>query len=133
MYWKSDPMFVCRLDDKDLPALGGPSEKVSGAAAQRERAAGTRQGLHGSERGAGARCGAGPGQEPRAGWRVPSLPAQVWGPWDRRPCLLGGEQPAPAATVSGRLRSGPAGARRRAGRDGRSSPPLPGETGRSQR
>ncbi|NXK51881.1 LHX8 protein, partial [Chauna torquata] len=30
MYWKSDPMFVCRLEDKDLPALGGPSEKVSG-------------------------------------------------------------------------------------------------------
>ncbi|NWQ81229.1 LHX8 protein, partial [Columbina picui] len=32
MYWKSDPMFVCRLEDKDLPALGGPSEKRSGAA-----------------------------------------------------------------------------------------------------
>lgn len=32
MYWKSDPMFVCRLEDKDLPALGGPSEKVSGRA-----------------------------------------------------------------------------------------------------
>ncbi|KAI6064265.1 LIM/homeobox protein Lhx8 [Aix galericulata] len=84
MYWKSDPMFVCRLDDKDLPALGGPSEKVSGAVAQRERAAVARQGLHGSDRGAGARCGAGPRREPRAGWRVPPLPAQVWGSRDRR-------------------------------------------------
>lgn len=28
MYWKSEPMFVCRLEDKDLPALGGPAEKV---------------------------------------------------------------------------------------------------------
>lgn len=35
MYWKSDPMFVCRLEDKDLPALGGPSEKVRGVAGER--------------------------------------------------------------------------------------------------
>lgn len=35
MYWKSDPMFVCRLDDKDLPALGGPAEKVRGWAGGR--------------------------------------------------------------------------------------------------
>ncbi|NWH50538.1 LHX8 protein, partial [Fregata magnificens] len=33
MYWKSDPMFVCRLEDKDLPALGGPSEKSCAPAA----------------------------------------------------------------------------------------------------
>ncbi|NXJ84056.1 LHX8 protein, partial [Trogon melanurus] len=36
MYWKSDPMFVCRLEDKDLPALGGPSEKASPGAAADE-------------------------------------------------------------------------------------------------
>uniref|UniRef100_A0A8C9EMA7 LHX8 protein n=1 Tax=Pavo cristatus TaxID=9049 RepID=A0A8C9EMA7_PAVCR len=36
MYWKSDPMFVCRLEDKDLPALGGPSEKESPAAADED-------------------------------------------------------------------------------------------------
>lgn len=35
MYWKSDPMFVCRLEDKDLPALGGPAEKVRGRGAAR--------------------------------------------------------------------------------------------------
>ncbi|NXV57536.1 LIM/homeobox protein Lhx8 isoform X1 [Molothrus aeneus] len=36
MYWKSDPMFVCRLEDKDLPALGGPAEKASPAAADED-------------------------------------------------------------------------------------------------
>ncbi|XP_076194322.1 LIM/homeobox protein Lhx8-like [Aptenodytes patagonicus] len=29
-------MFVCRLEDKDLPALGGPSEKASPAAADED-------------------------------------------------------------------------------------------------
>ncbi|NXJ50026.1 LHX8 protein, partial [Spizaetus tyrannus] len=37
MYWKSDPMFVCRLEDKDLPALGGPSEKGTGVTGRRRR------------------------------------------------------------------------------------------------
>lgn len=37
MYWKSDPMFVCRLEDKDLPALGGPAEKVRGGGVRRAR------------------------------------------------------------------------------------------------
>ncbi|NWR11310.1 LHX8 protein, partial [Paradoxornis webbianus] len=36
MYWKSDPMFVCRLEDKDLPALGGPAEKASPTAADED-------------------------------------------------------------------------------------------------
>lgn len=36
MYWKSDPMFVCRLEDKDLPALGDTSEKESPAAADED-------------------------------------------------------------------------------------------------
>lgn len=44
MYWKSDPMFVCRLEDKDLPALGGPSEKVRGAASGRTGGEGGRRG-----------------------------------------------------------------------------------------
>ncbi|NXO41438.1 LHX8 protein, partial [Locustella ochotensis] len=48
MYWKSDPMFVCRLEDKDLPALGGPAEKAqSGSALPLRSAAFLRDGRQG--------------------------------------------------------------------------------------
>lgn len=33
-------MFVCRLEDKDLPALGGPAEKVCGRGGGAARAPG---------------------------------------------------------------------------------------------
>lgn len=29
MYWKSDQMFVCKLEGKDVPELAVPREKVS--------------------------------------------------------------------------------------------------------
>lgn len=29
MYWKSDQMFVCKLEEKDVPELAVPREKVS--------------------------------------------------------------------------------------------------------
>ena len=29
MYWKSDQMFVCKLEEKDVPELAVPLEKVS--------------------------------------------------------------------------------------------------------
>lgn len=29
MYWKSDQMFVCKLEGKDVPELTVPREKVS--------------------------------------------------------------------------------------------------------
>lgn len=29
MYWKSDQMFVCKLEEKDVPELAVPTEKVS--------------------------------------------------------------------------------------------------------
>lgn len=29
MYWKSDQMFVCKLEEKDVPELAVPPEKVS--------------------------------------------------------------------------------------------------------
>lgn len=29
MYWKSDQMFVCKLEEKDVPDLAVPPEKVS--------------------------------------------------------------------------------------------------------
>lgn len=29
MYWKSDQMFVCQLEEKDVPELGVLPEKVS--------------------------------------------------------------------------------------------------------
>ncbi|CAM5135580.1 unnamed protein product [Eretmochelys imbricata] len=34
MYWKSDPMFVCKLEDKDIPALGISTEKFPGLMAE---------------------------------------------------------------------------------------------------
>ncbi|NXT00242.1 LHX8 protein, partial [Jacana jacana] len=59
MYWKSDPMFVCRLEDKDLPALGGPSEKVCGAAGRgRARCRSFHRASVGCEQ---SRCGNGSG------------------------------------------------------------------------
>lgn len=96
MYWKSDPMFVCRLEDKDLPALGDTSEKVRGRAPL--------PGVRGVPGGA---------SRPPV---VPSLPARV----PRPP--LGGRAPAPATTHLTGLRRGPAGARGRADWAGRGSP-----------
>lgn len=32
MYWKSDQMFVCKLEGKDVPELAVPREKVSAPA-----------------------------------------------------------------------------------------------------
>lgn len=29
MYWKSEQMFVCKLEEKDVPELAVPPEKVS--------------------------------------------------------------------------------------------------------
>ena len=29
MYWKSDQMFVCKLEEQDVPELAVPLEKVS--------------------------------------------------------------------------------------------------------
>lgn len=29
MYWKSDQMFVCKLEEKDVPELAVPPKKVS--------------------------------------------------------------------------------------------------------
>ncbi|XP_044884654.1 LIM/homeobox protein Lhx8 isoform X1 [Mauremys mutica] len=34
MYWKSDQMFVCKLEDKDIPALGISTEKCPGLMAE---------------------------------------------------------------------------------------------------
>lgn len=31
MYWKGDQMFVCKLQEKDVPELADPPEKVSEA------------------------------------------------------------------------------------------------------
>lgn len=31
MYWKSDQRFVCKLEEKDVPELAAPPEKVSEA------------------------------------------------------------------------------------------------------
>lgn len=31
MYWKNEQMFVCKLEEKDVPELAVPPEKVSEA------------------------------------------------------------------------------------------------------
>ncbi|XP_075792375.1 LIM/homeobox protein Lhx8 isoform X3 [Pelodiscus sinensis] len=43
MYWKSDQMFVCKLEDKDIPALGISTEKFPGLMAEECGRAGGRR------------------------------------------------------------------------------------------
>lgn len=77
MYWKSDPMFVCRLEDKDLPALGGPAEKVRGRGGGAARAVAQLGWSGGPGRGARAESWGhrgrrqGPGRTHRCRWASP--------------------------------------------------------------
>lgn len=102
MYWKSDQMFVCKLEDKDIPALGISAEKVSGCGAT----------------GAAAACSRGPGCCDRAGGKGgdrhqapprhcgPGLPPEARR-GEARSRGRGQTRPPPARGLSTRLDSPP--------------------------